>query len=252
MILSNDHSFFVYRYNTYHHTQVHRGSGVHYLAMLTRGNARIETKNQTLHIRQGEIFYIPKRLQYDSYWYGQPEIEFLSFGFANMPVRDQNSYVLQIVPHSEALETMLRAIPLQGNLVGSRALSLFYAALAEATAQMSHKPGALANELTDGAMYYIRKHPHAQISEVARACNVSEAYLYTKFRSVVGESPNTYRQRMLCSRAVELLTTTDMPVQEISEQLQFSSPSYFRKVFRQITGKTPRQCREQSVNSLSP
>lgn len=250
MLLSADHRFYRYGYNTYHHTEVHKGSDVHYLAMLTKGTARIEAKNQTLHIHQGEIFYIPKRLQYNSYWYGQPEIEFLSFGFAHMPARDEKSYVLQIVPHSEALEAALRAIPLQGNLVGCRALSLFYAALAEAAAQMSHKPGALANELTDSAMYYIRKNPHVQISEVAEFCNVSEAYLYAKFRSVMGVSPNTYRQRILCSRAVELLTTTDMPVQEISEQLQFSSPSYFRKVFRQITGKTPRQYRTPDPESL--
>ena len=47
--------------------------------------------------------------------------------------------------------------------------------------------------------------------------------------------------------AVELLTTTDKTVEEISSLLRFSSAAYFRKVLRKHTGLTPKQIRKKSI-----
>ncbi len=241
MFMSNDYRFYRYQYANDHHTDMSAGCDVHYLAMLTKGTARIRTDTETLHLRCGDIFYIPRGLRYHSYWQGDPEIEFLSFGFLTMPVRDQKSYLLQTIPHNAGLADQLKQIPLQGNLVGSRALSLFYGALAEALEQMTHSQDGQLSGIADRAMGYIRKRPFASVPDIARACGVSEPYLYARFRRATGLSPNQYRQRILCERAKELLLTTDLTVQAISEQLHFSSPSYFRKVFLRHTGQTPRQ-----------
>ena len=54
------------------------------------------------------------------------------------------------------------------------------------------------------------------------------------------------KQEILCEKAVQLLTTTDLSVEEISNRLLFSSSSYFRKIFKKYTGKTPRQIRKDS------
>ena len=59
-------------------------------------------------------------------------------------------------------------------------------------------------------------------------------------------TPNTQRQIILCERAVELLTTTDRPIEEISTALGFSSSAYFRKVMREHTGMTPREIRKNA------
>ncbi len=77
-------------------------------------------------------------------------------------------------------------------------------------------------------------------TDMSSGCDVHYLAMLTK-GSATGLSPNQYRQHILCERAMELLTTTDLTVQAISEQLRFSSPSYFRKVFFRCTGQTPRQ-----------
>ena len=73
-----------------------------------------------------------------------------------------------------------------------------------------------------------------------------ETALYTAFRRVRNTTPNTQRQIILCERAVELLTTTDRPIEEISTQLGFSSSAYFRKIIRAHTGLTPRMIRQNA------
>ena len=52
-------------------------------------------------------------------------------------------------------------------------------------------------------------------------------------------APNSYRQKVLCDKASEILATTDLSIEEISSMLKFSSAAYFRKIFKEHTGTTP-------------
>ena len=74
-------------------------------------------------------------------------------------------------------------------------------------------------------------------------CSLSEPHLYYLFKKAGEVTPNEYRQKSLCDRAVELLITTDNSVEAISDMLGFSSSSYFRKILKKHTGKSPREIR---------
>ncbi|MBE6762725.1 MAG: AraC family transcriptional regulator, partial [Ruminococcaceae bacterium] len=60
------------------------------------------------------------------------------------------------------------------------------------------------------------------------------------------KTPNQFRNEILCEKAISLLTTTNKSVQEISDTLNFSSTSYFRKILKAHTGKTPLEIRKKS------
>ena len=62
---------------------------------------------------------------------------------------------------------------------------------------------------------------------------------------VITEQVNKIDQ-IIIEKATILLVTTDMPVEEISRQLQFSSCSYFRKIFKKHTNMTPREMRKSN------
>ena len=81
---------------------------------------------------------------------------------------------------------------------------------------------------------------------IASACRVSQSTLYAAFRTQRGVTPVHARQRQLVERAVTLLHTTDLPVEQISAQLGFSSPAYFRRVLRMVLGQTPREIRRRA------
>ena len=245
--LSDYHGFFHIHFQNYHYTDARNGCNVHYLALMLKGTARIVCEDQTLELKEGDAFFFPKGLRYQSYWYGEPDIDFLSFGFSTMPAGDRKNYTLQTIPDPSTLPELLRKIPTTGQTVDSYTLSLFYSALSQAVTHMQWVPSSTGQGLANTAADYIRNHPHAPIPEVAQACGISEPHLYATFRNSRGVTPNDYRQSILCQLAVELLTTTDKTVEEISDALHFSSASYFRKVLRKHTGLTPKQIRQNAL-----
>ena len=82
------------------------------------------------------------------------------------------------------------------------------------------------------------------VPALARHCHMSESGLYAAFREIKGCTPIEMWHRVQSERAVELLLSTDLSIEEICAKLGFCSASYFRKVLRVTTGKTPREIRK--------
>ena len=247
-LLSDDYRFFKVHFSDFHHTDNSGGCDLHFLALMVKGRARIETTDgAVLNIQQGQAFYFPKGLRYHSYWYGEPEIEFLSFGFATLPAGDRKRYILQTISDTAGLQELLMKIPTKGKDVDSHTLSFFYHALAKAAPHLVCEPAKTGHALADAAAVCMRKNPYISMPEVASQCGVSQPHLYATFREVTGLTPNDYRQSVLCQKAIDLLTTTDKTVEEISDILHFSSAAYFRKVLRKHTGMTPKQLRQKAI-----
>lgn len=70
--------------------------------------------------------------------------------------------------------------------------------------------------------------------------NLTPKYLSTAIKRVTGRPILDWIHEAILIDAKMLLRTTDMTVQEISEQLNFSSPSAFVQFFKKHTGKTPK------------
>jgi AraC-like DNA-binding protein len=82
------------------------------------------------------------------------------------------------------------------------------------------------------------------VETLAGLCGMSASHFHAVFRREVGLTPVRYRHTLLVQEAMELLLRTNLPVEEISDRLGFSSSCYFRRVFSGITGKTPLEIRE--------
>ena len=77
------------------------------------------------------------------------------------------------------------------------------------------------------------------ISEVAKACNISETHFRRLFKEYAQKSPIRYRIELKIEYAKRLLTDTDMTVDGIAQTLCFESTSYFCRAFKNNTGFTP-------------
>lgn len=73
----------------------------------------------------------------------------------------------------------------------------------------------------------------------------STYYLSKKFKSETGQTFKDYLRQLRLERAKFLLRNTDISILEISERLQFCSPSYFSDTFRKAYGISPTSYREQ-------
>lgn len=221
------------------------GAPIHYLSYLISGECRIVSENDTVHIKAGNVFYIPKGYRYQSFWRGE-RIDFLSFGFRDTGTREEFRSQLQILPADGALIEDILKIPFErGGVVTCRTLSVFYDVLDRLMPYLSQGDGR-EKRLIKQAKIYISQNPRCTVPQIAEACGISEPYLYAVCRRA-GTTPNTVKQQVLCEMAADLLTSTDLRVEEIAERLGFSSDTYFRKVFKKHIGQAPLTIRKNAV-----
>lgn len=243
----NSFVFHIFKFDNYHFTDYSKKPVPrHYFGYLTKGTCMIKTVHTELSLKPGEIFYIPKGLKYQSQWFGGEEkkIEFYSFGFAIAPTK--NDFVLQKISCSPKINELLKELCTQIPFT-EKGIGILYRFFGEVAEQMQQAKKPYSNPAVEMATQYIFQNPYARISQVAANCNMSESAIYALFKKHIGKTPNEVRLQVLCEQAVNLLSTTNKSVQEISDTVGFSSTSYFRKILRKHTGKTPLQIRKESA-----
>ncbi len=89
---------------------------------------------------------------------------------------------------------------------------------------------------------YIENHFHERIDlkHLAKIANVSVSYLIRKFKEETGFTPNAYKIHLQVESAKRFLKSGKYNIEEIAQFTGFSSPSYFWRVFKNKTGKSPK------------
>lgn len=73
---------------------------------------------------------------------------------------------------------------------------------------------------------------------------ITTPYLSRTLKEITGRSVNTWITEAVILEAKALLKSSDMSVIEISEELNFTNPSFFIRYFKQYAGITPLRYRE--------
>lgn len=244
--LYNNYVFTNQKFKNYKYTDNRKGVIFNYVAYMRKGNSKIVSDRKTINISEGDIFYIPKGLSYESYWYGEPLIDFISLGFDSLNIKDKTKFELQVVEKNEKAVEKILKVPLMGN-IDCASLSKFYDLMEEVYPLLvpDFKTSDEAN--VRKIKNCIQNNPFCTLSEIADMCLISEPYLYFLFKKNGDITPNEYKQKTLCKMATNLLTTTDKSIEEIANELHFSSSSYFRKIFKKHIGTTPKEIRKNEL-----
>lgn len=102
-------------------------------------------------------------------------------------------------------------------------------------------------KLTDDFLLLLTKYYRTEheVAFYADRLNLTPKYLSSAIKRLSGRSVSDWISSTLISEIKLLLKVTDKTVLEISEELNFSSPSVFVQFFRRNTGTTPLQYRKQ-------
>lgn len=230
------------RFDSPHHTDNRCGVIMHYFGYMRQGKGRLLSDERELHVTEGDLFYIPRGLSYQSWWSGDPQCCFDSYGFTFLP-EGEEIYPLQRIEKTPALAALLDRLGDRELGEDSGTLGLFFLLFSEARGQMERRAVGRAHATVTAALAYMESAQELHVPTVARHCRVSESGLYAAFRAEKGCTPLACYHRLLADRAVHLLQSTDLSVEEIAERLGFCSPAYFRRLIRRETGKTPREIR---------
>lgn len=127
--------------------------------------------------------------------------------------------------------------------------SIFYALVLEIVAEYERlfeadtNHSIKADNLSDRFFRLLATHykHHRTVRFYAERLHLTPKYLSTAIKRVTGRPILDWIHEAVLIDAKMLLRTTDLTVQEISEQLNFSSPSAFVQFFKKHTGTTPRR-----------
>jgi YesN/AraC family two-component response regulator len=84
------------------------------------------------------------------------------------------------------------------------------------------------------------------IQDICQALSRTKSAICPAFKNRYGKTVIDYMTELRIDEAKKMLSETDMPVGEISDELGFTDTSYFSKVFLKIEGKTPSKYRRDN------
>lgn len=98
------------------------------------------------------------------------------------------------------------------------------------------------------AKEYIKHNYQDDISlnDVASHVFLNSNYFSTLFRQKTGDTFRSYLRNVRIKKAKELLTTSNLRVYEIAMMVGYNEPSHFVRAFKTVTGKNPKDFREDS------
>ena len=99
---------------------------------------------------------------------------------------------------------------------------------------------------------YMREH-YAEpltLADLAKMCNLDPTYFHKLYTAAFSKTPAQRLLRYRIKSAKTGLLSGNQSLSELAEKCGFSSQTYFCYKFRQVTGMTPTQYREQMLNRL--
>lgn len=103
------------------------------------------------------------------------------------------------------------------------------------------------NPAVQEVVRYVEEHLHEplQLKDLAEHLHMNASYLSALFKEQTGLTFSEYLMRRRVQRAKELLSSTQMTIQEIADATGYQTDKYFVKVFRSLEGISPGQYRKQ-------
>ena len=90
-----------------------------------------------------------------------------------------------------------------------------------------------------------RLYSNIKVKEIAEELFVSENYLIEEYKRVYGKTPLQDLNEKRIEIIKNLLKNTDMSISDISRKLHFNNEHYFSTFFKNHTGMTPTQYRNE-------
>jgi len=85
------------------------------------------------------------------------------------------------------------------------------------------------------------------------ASGYSRSTLFERFKKEVGCSPGDYIRSQRLNKARHMIYSTDLPVKQVAAAVGYEDPSYFARLFRNLTGDSPtthrRGCRKHDPSA---
>ncbi len=231
------------------------GRSMH-LALVTYGKCVYWVNQEKLILEKGDLLLIPGTVPY----YGKSiptmlhtkyvvNFRLLSPGAALSMLRSKEEVKRRLGCY-ELVQERLKAVLHQWEERPAYFELMAQALLTEALVLLSREldRGEIAegkHRRVDSMKQYIATHYRGRVTkeELGDAIQTTPNYAATLFRSVTGQTISEYVHNQRMKTALYMLTESELTVSEIADYLGYNDVSYFHRIFKRSTGKSPSELR---------
>ncbi len=209
-----------------------------------------------IHAKKGNILYIPSKIFYHCLFYvgeGVTETSTCTVNFSMFDLKGDevllndhilllNNQVNQYMTEDLINIHKCSTTPLANDRL--RINSIYFSILYYATRV---RPDSHRSDVIKKAVQAIESewNLNERMEKYAALCHMSMSRFYEEFREYAGMSPTKYRNHIRINIAKSDLLNTNMKVKEIAEKVGFDDAFYFSRIFRSITGMSPKEFKEE-------
>lgn len=231
------------------------------MGFLINGKARFKdctVMGNDFELYPGEIVFVPVGTRYIANWMCDPDITYISmhflFDYPGIFSRNSNFKLQKLTfENPDDIYKLYRDV-LENydsqDFCRLSVLSKFFGLLSDILPKLETSNEKKCDERITGAVDYIEKHYAEPISveQLAAASNMSVSRFFPCFKAQLGVTPVDYINHYRINQAIIMLVNNrEMTIEQISSTVGFESSAYFRKVFKKITGKMPKNYRGLSA-----
>ncbi|MEX1031069.1 MAG: AraC family transcriptional regulator [Paenibacillaceae bacterium] len=223
-----------------------------HFALITYGKCVYWVNHQKLIMERGDFILIPGANQYfgksiPTVFHEKYVVDFRkSIGGSSLPILDCALYIKSRIGCYDLIHE--RIISLKNHWTEQlpysdvMATALFMEILALVNRELDR--GELPSEkhrTVELMKSHIQRNHRGKVTkeDVGEAIKKSPNYAATLFRNVTGQTISGYVHALRMKTAIYMLAESLLTIGEISEYIGYEDVSYFNRVFKRITGKTP-------------
>ncbi len=226
------------------------------------GSGTIELPMRKLDLAKGTAFCIPPRVEH-RYFASESDpwsilwIHFKGDQTVLYPIGELKPVTLESPESRERLQgyfiqlfDILGASYTQGNFIF--ASSLLSVILGEIYFRRSEAVVDRQHSLLTKAIQYMYRNLEGQLTlaDLSEYMQLSKSYLTNLFNGLTRHSPIDFFIRLKIQQACKELRLTNRPVSEIAGKVGFEDPFYFSRIFKKVTGLSPRDYRNGAASPL--
>lgn len=206
--------------------------------------------NQSVCISAGDLVYIPPAIPYTSYWNPEDNAERkLEFYVIEFDLDGFNPYIYTFEKfENKFTRTIFDEIYSLAKTEKKYATTgVFFQILQKLTEYLT----PIRNESfykIQPAIDYIEANLSSDfdVSDLARQCSFSQPYFYSLFKNLTGYSPIEYKNMLRTKKALIYLKD-GYTLEQICENLNFSSCSHLRSTIKKHTGQNPSRLKDVQI-----
>lgn len=238
----------------------------HIIHFITGGKGTLQIAKHTFHLEKGDVFYIPDD---ETAYYIASQTEPWAYSWCSFLGRRSKGFQYQFMTAASekyvlrSLDTGQYAdiIKKAAILTETNVSNYFFtnSVLLEIFSLLTRHIGdniavPRVPTMAERIKYHIdlKYTEKLQIQELADQLGIHPNYLSQIFHDSFGISPKQYLMGLKMSKAVNLLTTTEMPISSISISLGFEDQLAFSKSFKKYYGCPPTEYRKKNFSGSKP